>query len=396
MVPNGWKVKTLDAANIVVTDGDRGKEYPKSSEFTDNGYCLFLSAKNVTKNGFSFSKKQFITKDKHLKLRKGLVNRGEIILTTRGTVGQFSYYDSSVKYELIRINSGMVTLSCSKAEVSSNFLYALSKSEIIKKQIDLAAFGSAQPQLTVKIIKLLKLPIPPSNEQRKIATILETWDKAISISERLIDNSKQQKKSLAKQLLTGEKRFAGFESDWEAKTLSDVCEMKAGKFVKASEILVDRQDETYPCYGGNGLRGYTRTQTNYGTYSLIGRQGALCGNITLAHGKFHATEHAVVVIPTNLANTKWLYYMLIDMDLNQYATGQAQPGLSVKNLVEVSMKIPTEYLEQEKIALVLTNADKEIDLLEQQLADLKQEKKALMQQLLTGKRRVNVDEGEAV
>ena len=95
MVPNGWEIKTLDAAKIVVTDGDRGKEYPKSSDFSEDGYCLFLSAKNVTKRGFSFSEKQFISKDKHEKLRKGLVNRGDIVLTTRGTVGQFSFYDES-------------------------------------------------------------------------------------------------------------------------------------------------------------------------------------------------------------------------------------------------------------------------------------------------------------
>lgn len=207
MVPSGWSFKKLEEANITITDGDRGKEYPKSTEFSDSGYCLFLSAKNVSKNGFSFSETQFISETKHKKLRKGIVNKGDIVLTTRGTVGQFAYYNAAFDYAAMRINSGMVTLNCSEAELSSDFFYVLSKSSIIKKQIDSAAFGSAQPQLTVKIIKSLKLPIPPLPEQQKIASILGTWDKAISTTEHLIDNSKQQKKALMQQLLTGKKRL---------------------------------------------------------------------------------------------------------------------------------------------------------------------------------------------
>ncbi|MGI2029746.1 restriction endonuclease subunit S [Endozoicomonas acroporae] len=102
----------------------------------------------------------------------------------------------------------------------------------------------------------------------------------------------------------------------------------------------------------------------------------------------------VSVTPSERIDTKWLYYMLVDLNLNQYATGQAQPGLSVKNLESVGVRVPNTLEEQQKIASVLNSADQEIEILQTKLSHLKQEKKALMQQLLTGKRRVTVESKE--
>lgn len=182
---------------------------------------------------------------------------------------------------------------------------------------------------------------------------------------------------------------------WKRKTLSDICKMQAGKFVKASDIYPQFSPQRYPCFGGNGLRGYTESYTHEGIFSLIGRQGALCGNITFAKGKFHATEHAVVTFPNKDIDTDWLYYTLIDLNLNQYATGQAQPGLSVKNLDNVLVLAPTSKAEQQKIAKILFTWDKAIATTEKLIVTSLQQKKALMQQLLTGKKRfVNPDTGK--
>lgn len=175
---------------------------------------------------------------------------------------------------------------------------------------------------------------------------------------------------------------------WSKKTLNEICKMQAGKFVKASDIYPEFASDRYPCFGGNGLRGYTQSYTHEGIYSLIGRQGALCGNITLANGKFHATEHAVVTFPKKDIDTDWLFYTLIDLNLNQYATGQAQPGLSVKNLDNVLVLAPNSIIEQQKIAKILSTWDKAIATTERLIATSQQQKKALMQQLLTGKKRL--------
>ncbi|MDP3915852.1 MAG: restriction endonuclease subunit S [Bacteroidota bacterium] len=178
-------------------------------------------------------------------------------------------------------------------------------------------------------------------------------------------------------------RFPEFRDTeaWKKKQLKNVCQMHAGKFVSASEISENKKDDLFPCYGGNGLRGYTKSNTHTGKYSLIGRQGALCGNITFATDKFHATEHAVVVTPKVDVDTDWLFYMLINLNLNQYATGQAQPGLSVENLEKVDISIPGKEKEQQKIATCLSSIDELIIAQSQKLDTLKVHKKGLMQQL---------------
>ena len=178
-------------------------------------------------------------------------------------------------------------------------------------------------------------------------------------------------------------RFAEFLEDdgWKNKQLKDACQMQAGKFVSASEIHENRSKDLYPCYGGNGLRGYTKSYTHNGKYSLIGRQGALCGNITLVTGNFHATEHALVATPKDGINTDWLYFKLLYLELNQYATGQAQPGLSVENLEKIDIKVPRKEKEQQKIAACLTSLDDLITAQSEKIKALQAHKKGLMQQL---------------
>ena len=135
--------------------------------------------------------------------------------------------------------------------------------------------------------------------------------------------------------------------------LGEACDMKAGKFVSASDIFDQNNDGSlYPCFGGNGQRGFTKTFTHDGVYPIIGRQGALCGNIKLAQGKFHATEHAVVVTPLIEMNIKWLYHQLILLNLNQYATGTAQPGLSVNNIKTISIQVPALETQKEIVSKI--------------------------------------------
>lgn len=152
-------------------------------------------------------------------------------------------------------------------------------------------------------------------------------------------------------------------------TLGQACNLKAGKFVSANDIADEYADGLYPCFGGNGVRGYVKEFSHEGTFPLIGRQGALCGNVNLASGKFRATEHAVVVQPNVEMNIRWLYYQLLAMDLGQYATGAAQPGLAVATLEKLLLTIPPMDA-QEKIAAALDKVNDLIALRKQQLAKL--------------------------
>ena len=132
-------------------------------------------------------------------------------------------------------------------------------------------------------------------------------------------------------------------------TLGEYFNLQAGKFISADDIHEESSHYPYRCFGGNGIRGYVATFNRTGDYPIIGRQGALCGNINYGSGEFYATEHAVVVESFGGTNTLWARYLLEQLNLNQYATATAQPGLSVKTINEVAIPIPP-IGEQQRIA----------------------------------------------
>jgi type I restriction enzyme S subunit len=190
-------------------------------------------------------------------------------------------------------------------------------------------------------------------------------------------------KEEAKPAVVPKLRFPEFRGakGWRPSVLAHACDMQAGKFVSASNISERHQAELFPCYGGNGLRGYTATHTHNGSYPLIGRQGALCGNVRFVTGQFHATEHAVVASPRDAIDVGWLYYSLDLLNLNRFATGQAQPGLSVDVLENVALAIPPLEAEQQTIAECLSSVDELMDAQARKVDVLKTHKKGLMQQL---------------
>ena len=263
---------------------------------------------------------------------------------------------------------------------------------LIFQQINWYKYNEAGgvPSLLKTTIGNINIFIPNNeNEQKKIVDCFSSLDNLINAVADKIETLKEYKKGLMQQLFPAEGkttpafRFPEFQNkgEWEESTLGDICDMQAGKFVSASEICDVKKDTMYPCYGGNGLRGYTHSFTHFGIYPLIGRQGAQCGNITYAEGKFHATEHAVVVTLKKDIDIRWLYYQLIKLDLNQYATGQAQPGLSVDVIKKVTIRIPKNKNEQQLIACGLFSVDELISTETAKLDQLKAHKKGLMQQL---------------
>ena len=175
-VKKGFKEITFsDYAEII--DGDRGKNYPKAEEFSDEGYCLFLSAKNVTKDGFLFEQMQFISEEKDNLLRKGKLCRGDIVITTRGTIGNIAFYDDDIPYDNVRINSGMVIIR--QKEVSFNQIFFLNA---FKNKIDeikeTNVTGAAQPQLPIHIMSKIKLLNPPIELQNEFADFVKLIDKS--------------------------------------------------------------------------------------------------------------------------------------------------------------------------------------------------------------------------
>ena len=160
-----------------IIDGDRGRNYPKQDEFSDTGYCLFLNAKNVTATGFSFENRMFITKEKDNALHNGKLERGDVVLTTRGTLGNLAFYDDSVPFENVRINSGMVILRMNKSVMTEVFFMEQFKLQLqsIKGKI---ASGSAQPQLPISTMNKIRILLAPMALQEQFAAFVEQTDKS--------------------------------------------------------------------------------------------------------------------------------------------------------------------------------------------------------------------------
>lgn len=171
--PSTWSIYKVGDV-LALIDGDRGPNYPKQSDYQESGYCLFLSTKNVREFGFLFDDVVFISEQKHKSLRQGTLERGDVIITTRGTLGNVAVYDETVPYPVVRINSGMLILRKKNTEVLGNFLKVYIASPFFAQQVEEKRSGSAQPQLPAGVLKTFLFPIPPIAEQHEIVRHVET------------------------------------------------------------------------------------------------------------------------------------------------------------------------------------------------------------------------------
>ena len=191
-----WKFLTLKEAELEFIDGDRGVNYPKKSELLPEGDCVFLNTGNVRQNSFDFSNLDFITKEKDNLLRNGKLQRDDIVLTTRGTVGNVALYSQEVPFSNIRINSGMVIIRVNKNFWHPYFIYLFFQSHLFKKQISRLISGSAQPQLPISILETVNIPQLTLDEQKEIIFNIKSIDQKIEINNQI----NQELEAMAKTL----------------------------------------------------------------------------------------------------------------------------------------------------------------------------------------------------
>lgn len=262
--------------------------------------------------------------------------------------------------------------------LEANYLYYVLGFIDLMKDTDRAVMGKT---LNKSKLSRIKIPVPPMEIQEKIVKVLDQ-------AQALIDKRKEQIEAL--DLLIESIFYTMFgdpiinSKDINRVVLGDLCTLKAGKFIKAAEISNrDDTENKYPCFGGNGLRGYVKGYTHDGVYPLIGRQGALCGNVHYVDGRFHATEHAIVVKTKVKTNIIWLYYTLKWMNLNRLASGAAQPGLNVGTLLPLKIIHPPLSL-QNDFAQKVETIEKQKELLGQSLKLLEENYKSIMEKAFKG------------
>lgn len=262
--------------------------------------------------------------------------------------------------------------------------------------------------LTKEKLKEVICFVPPLPEQRAISLYLDDRtrkiDSLIEKKQKLIELLKEERTAIINHAVTKgiipdvPRKDSGIEwlgeipKHWEAKRLKYVAKLKSGEFINAENI---NPIGNFPVLGGNGLRGYTNTFTHEGNYILIGRQGALCGNINLVDGKFYATEHAVVVTIIDKSETIWLAELLRAMNLNQHSQASAQPGLAVETIKNLFIPFPP-YKEQKEIVSLITSENERIkstiSKIENEVSLLQEYRTSLISEVITGK----IDVREAI
>ena len=215
-------------------------------------------------------------------------------------------------------------------------------------------------------------------EQRKIADFMIALERRIEAQQSLVDSLKKYKRGAVTHILSGKSTAFAVTSSWTEHTLSELCsEFRSGRNISATLI---HQNGNYPVYGGNGIRGYCNQYSHDGEYVVVGRQGALCGNVRLIQGENYLSEHAIAVQANEANETKFLLYLLDYMKLGQYSDQGAQPGLAVNKLLRLKCMVPDKQT-QIKIASFLMSFDFQISTQERMLMLQNNQRRALLQQL---------------
>ena len=265
-----------------------------------------------------------------------------------------------------------------------NYFAELSLNAKGRAQFESKAGGSTRFNVSQSILGSINIYCPSTAEQTAIGKFFRTLDNLITSNQRKLEGLKELKKGYLQQMFpqAGESvprvRFNGFTGDWVQCKLGEVCgNFKSGVSITASSLY---DNGIYPVYGGNGMRGYTDTYTHEGEYVLIGRQGALCGNIKTASGKVYISEHAIIISENERSNIRYLEQLLTKLNLNQYSESSAQPGLSADKLKKIKIIVPTRA-EQAAIGNFFKSLDKQITAQAQKMEKLKQLKSAYLQKM---------------
>ncbi|MGV4274048.1 restriction endonuclease subunit S [Citrobacter farmeri] len=382
MVPKGWEQKKLE--ELCSLDAPITYGVLKPGEYFCGGIPL-LQIKDLCDGSVLSNGLHLIPPELDYEYRRSRIIKNDILISLVGTIGRVAKYQSSSEANIHR-NIGRIRSN------QHEYLFHYLRSDYVQRGITDSASGSSQSALNLSTLRSMLILVPPLIEQKKIAKILSTWDKAISVTEKFLTNSQRQKKALMQQLLTGKKRLLDengvrFSGEWRNSTLSMFCNIAKGKALSASDLEVG----DFPVIAGGKSSPYSHSDYTHENVVTVSASGAYAGYISYHNYKIWASDCSVVSAKAdNLID--YFYQLLLSLQDKIYSlqSGGAQPHIYPKDLNSIPLWVPC-VKEQQKIATVLSAADDEIATLEKKLACLKDEKKALMQQLLTGKRRVKVD-----
>lgn len=393
-IPEHWEViKTKNAFNII------SGATPKTDNiaYWDGEITWITPADYKTEDIIIKSGKRNITTEGLNSCGTSIVPQGSVIFSKRAPIGL-------VAINAVPLCTNQGCISCiPKPYVNTKYFYYLMS--VLTEWFELFGSGTTFKELSTNNFANFNLSQPSFTEQQSIATYLDKKcgeiDELITLQEEMITKLQSYKQSVITEAVTkgldknvplkdsGIEWIGEIPEHWKITKIQYLAQLKSGYNLTTEEI---KDSGLYPVYGGNGIRGYYDKYFLEGDYVLIGRQGALCGNINYSTGKSWATEHAVVCYPKTKYITKWFGELLRVMNLNQYSLAAAQPGLAVERIKLLPIPI-IPLSEQQSIADYLDQKCSEIDELisikQQKIEKLKDYKKSLIFECVTGKRKVS-------
>jgi type I restriction enzyme, S subunit len=387
-VPEHWGAIKARREITFLTSGSRGwAEY-----YSDEG-PIFLRIGNLTRDSIRLNLEdiQRVTPPAGVEGDRTEVNEGDVLFSITAYLGSVAVVPGGLERAYVSQHVCLARLA--NGNLMPDWLAYSVLSASGKAYLEAESYGGTKVQLALDDVKSFPLSLPPIKEQRSLITFLDhetaKIDTLIAEQQRLIELLQEKRQAVICHAVTkglnpdapmkdsGVEWLGEVPEHWEVMPLKRIVEMQSGNSITAETI---ESAGAYPVYGGNGLRGYTSSFTHSGEFVLIGRQGALCGNINYATGRFFASEHAVVASARKSVDVTWLGEMMRTMNLNQYSVSAAQPGLSVELIGNVRT-IYAPLKEQRRLAGFLsdqsetlaglsTEAFKAIDLLQERRSAL--------------------------
>lgn len=412
-IPKDWNFQKLSSliesgAIIDHLDGNHGALYPRQEEFTSNG-VPYISANSVINGQIDFKMAKFLTQERANKFSKGVAKNNDVLFAHNATVGPVALLKT--REEKVILSTSLTYYRCNKKQIIPKYLVQFMQSSYFKIQYESIMSQTTRNQVPITLQRDLYHIIPPLQEQQKIATILSTWDKAIELKEKLIEEKKKQKRGLMQKLLSGKVRLPGFDEEWKEVKLGDmVSEIidNRGKTPPVTtkgyeliEVAVLEGDNIYPKYekvikfvdeltyntwfrNGHPKKGdiLIATVGSVGLSAIMGSdRGTIAQNIIgLRINEVYHKEFIYFIINSRLFES---YIRAITM-------GAVQPSIKVPQLLDFKFRVPG-LEESIDISNILLNSNRDITLHQQELQALKLQKKGLMQLLLTGIVRVNTE-----
>ena len=382
MIPNGWRELNLSSISTKIGDGIHA-----TPKYDENGLFYFINGNNISEGKITFFDSTKKVNQSEFEKYKLPLSLRTILMSINGTIGNLARY----RGEAVVLGKSAAYININE-DFCENFAFHVLSSGTTQNHLMSELTGSTIKNLSLKTIRNAPLIAPSLPEQRRIAEILTTWDRAIETVEALIANARAQRKALMQTLLLATKRLPGFSGSWRSEALGNLCKISKGEQLGRLAMI---DDGTIPVInGGVTPSGYTDRANTPGECITISEGGNSCGFVNMITEPFWCGGHCYAL--KNLtADRSFLFASLKhrEAEIMTLRVGSGLPNIQKKALSGFELNVPPRA-EQEAIGRFADTQDSVIVGLQAQLTAIRQEKSALMQQLLTGKRRVKVTETE--